>query len=44
MHTLPADEAKVETVFIRQRHVFASSALLAFLACARSGLAMADAA
>jgi DNA-binding transcriptional LysR family regulator len=44
MHALPADEAEIETVFIRRRDAFASSALLAFLACARSGLAMVAAA
>ena len=32
VHTLPPDEARVETVFIRRRDAFVSSALSAFLA------------
>jgi LysR family transcriptional regulator, cell division regulator len=32
VHTLPTDEARVETVFIRRRDAFVSSALAAFLA------------
>ena len=32
VHTLPPDEARVETVFIRRRDAFVSSALTAFLA------------
>ncbi len=44
MHALPRDEAEVETVFIRRHDAFASSALRAFLACARSGLLVAEAA
>ncbi|HUC64824.1 MAG TPA: LysR substrate-binding domain-containing protein [Stellaceae bacterium] len=32
VHTLPPDEARVETVFIRRRDAFVSSALAAFLA------------
>lgn len=34
VHTLPPDEARVETVFIRRRDAFVSSALAAFLAFA----------
>ncbi len=34
VHELPAAEAKVETMFIRRRDAFASSALRAFLSCA----------
>jgi LysR family transcriptional regulator, cell division regulator len=44
MHILPSDEAEVETVFVRRRDAFASSALRAFLAGARSGLLVAEAA
>ncbi len=44
VHALPTEEAEVETVFIRRRDAFASSASRAFLACARSGLVVADAA
>lgn len=35
LHVLPPAEARVETVFIRRRGSFVSSALAAFLACAR---------
>lgn len=35
VHKLPKAEATVETTFIRRREAFASSALLAFLQCAR---------
>ncbi len=35
VHQLPAAEARVETLFIRRRDAFASSALEAFLDCAR---------
>ncbi len=35
VHELPKTEATVETTFIRRREAFASSALLAFLQCAR---------
>lgn len=35
LHDLPPAEAKVETAFIRRRDSFLSSALTAFLACAR---------
>jgi DNA-binding transcriptional LysR family regulator len=34
MHRLPPEDAMVETIFIRRRDGFASSALRAFLACA----------
>ncbi len=44
VHTLPAAEAEVETVFIRRRDAFASSALKAFLAHARPALVRAEAA
>lgn len=44
VHALPTEEAEVETVFIRRRDAFASSASRAFLACARTGLVVADAA
>jgi LysR family transcriptional regulator, cell division regulator len=44
MHVLPAAEARVETVFIRRRDGFESSALKAFLACAAGALATAQAA
>jgi DNA-binding transcriptional LysR family regulator len=44
MHALPAVEARVETVFIRRRDGFESSALKAFLACAAGALATAQAA
>jgi DNA-binding transcriptional LysR family regulator len=39
VHRLPRTDAIVDTVFIRRRGAFASSALRAFLACAGSGLA-----
>ena len=42
-HTLPAAEAMVETVFIRRRDAFVSSALTAFLAEARPALGRAAA-
>lgn len=35
LHTLPLTEARVETVFIRRRDAFVSSALAAFVECAR---------
>jgi len=35
VHRLPREEARVDTVFIRRRGAFASSALTAFLSCAR---------
>ncbi len=35
IHALPADEAEVDTVFIRPREAFVSSALDAFLSCMR---------
>ncbi len=38
VHALPAPEALVETVFIRHRDIFQSSALRAFLDCVRSAL------
>ncbi len=41
VHTLPPREARVETMFIRRRDGFASSALAAFLALARAPLAAA---
>jgi LysR family transcriptional regulator, cell division regulator len=43
LHALPAEEAEVETLFIRRRDAFQSSALAAFLACVRPASA-ADAA
>jgi LysR family transcriptional regulator, cell division regulator len=39
VHRLPRTDAVVDTVFIRRRDAFASSALRAFLACAASGFA-----
>jgi DNA-binding transcriptional LysR family regulator len=36
MHTLPRAEARVQTLFVRRRDTFASSALIAFLNRARS--------
>lgn len=39
VHGLPPDEAGVETLFVRRRDGFVSSALEAFLACARPALA-----
>jgi DNA-binding transcriptional LysR family regulator len=44
VHTLPPAEAEVETLFIRRRDAFASSALKAFLAHARPALVRAEAA
>jgi DNA-binding transcriptional LysR family regulator len=35
MHALPPAEARVETVFVRRRDAFVSSALTAFIECAR---------
>jgi DNA-binding transcriptional LysR family regulator len=39
VHALPPAEARVETLFVRRRGAFASSALDAFLQCARDHLA-----
>jgi DNA-binding transcriptional LysR family regulator len=36
IHTLPPDTAQVETLFIRRRDAYASSAMLAFIKAARS--------
>jgi LysR family transcriptional regulator, cell division regulator len=44
VHKLPRTDAVVDTVFIRRRSAFASSALRAFLACAGSGFPAARAA
>ncbi len=44
VHELPVADARVETVFVRRRDGFLSSALTAFLQCARSEHARADAA
>ena len=44
VHDLPAKEGLVDTVFIRRRDGFVSSAMTAFLERARSGFATADAA
>jgi LysR family transcriptional regulator, cell division regulator len=44
VHRLARADAVVDTVFIRRRGAFASSALRAFLACAASGIASARAA
>ncbi len=41
LHRLPPEEAQVETVFIRHRDAFVSSAQAAFLDCARPALARA---
>jgi DNA-binding transcriptional LysR family regulator len=38
VHELPAAEAWVETLFVRRREAFVSSALAAFLECVRPGL------
>jgi DNA-binding transcriptional LysR family regulator len=38
VHELPAAEARVETLFIRRRDALVSSALAAFLQCARRRL------
>ncbi|HZB92817.1 MAG TPA: LysR substrate-binding domain-containing protein, partial [Stellaceae bacterium] len=43
VHTLPPEEARVETLFIRRRDAYVSSALAAFLACVRPGAAAAAA-
>jgi DNA-binding transcriptional LysR family regulator len=43
LHSLPAEEAEVATVFIRRHDAFVSSALVAFLACARPPVAQAAA-
>jgi DNA-binding transcriptional LysR family regulator len=44
LHALRAEEAEVDTVFIRPRDGFVSSALEAFLRCVRGTTGMADAA
>jgi LysR family transcriptional regulator, cell division regulator len=44
IHELPAEEAHVETVFVRPRDGFVSSALDAFLRCVRGSALIADAA
>ena len=44
VHTLPAAEAEVETLFIRRQGAYASSALKAFLSLARPALLRAEAA
>ena len=44
VHELPVTEARVDTVFIRRRDAFVSSALTAFLDCARQAPAQAEAA
>jgi DNA-binding transcriptional LysR family regulator len=44
IHTLPPDEAMVNTVFIRRRDSFVSSAQAAFLDHVREGLANVQAA
>ena len=36
VHTLPRSEAQVETLFVRRRNSFSSSAVKAFLQCARA--------
>jgi DNA-binding transcriptional LysR family regulator len=36
VHALPPDEARVETLFVRRRDAFVSSALRAFLDCVRA--------
>jgi DNA-binding transcriptional LysR family regulator len=43
VHPMPNDEGRVETVFIRHREAFASSALRAFMAMARPALTVAAA-
>lgn len=43
VHDLPTAEAIVDTLFIRRRDAFVSSALAAFLACVRPGIAQAAA-
>jgi DNA-binding transcriptional LysR family regulator len=42
VHELPAAEARVETLFVRRRDAFVSSALAAFLDCVRPALAPSD--
>jgi len=42
LHALPAEEAIVDTLFIRRRDGFVSSALAAFLQQARPALAAAE--
>ncbi len=44
IHELPAAESRVDTVFVRRREAFVSSALAAFLECARPAPVGADAA
>ena len=44
VHALPRRDAMVETVFVRRRSSFASSALRAFLSCAAGGAPTAEAA
>jgi DNA-binding transcriptional LysR family regulator len=44
VHELPPAESHAETLFIRRRDAYSSSALVAFLDCARTALAHADAA
>jgi DNA-binding transcriptional LysR family regulator len=44
IHTVPRADAMVETVFVRRRDSFASSALRAFLTCAAGGVTAAQAA
>ncbi len=44
LHDLPPADARVETLFIRRRDGYLSSALTAFLACARASVRRADAA
>lgn len=36
IHTLPRSEAQVETLFVRHRDSFLSSAVMAFMRCARA--------
>ncbi len=44
VHALPASESQVETMFIRRRDSYQSSALAAFLQLVRSSTALVDAA
>jgi DNA-binding transcriptional LysR family regulator len=44
VHDLPPAEAQADTLFIRRRDVFVSSALAAFLVCARPALGQTEAA
>lgn len=44
LHELPPEESRVETVFIRRRDAYLSSALAAFLRCARPASPRAEAA